>query len=177
MRCPPFLASTLMAFQAGLRRSASLGLGRFSRARCCIPAQRLRASQSRRSTVTDGTWLPCSAPPAGRAKSSAGAAEIFNESWVKVDVYPVVFMISFASAFCVFNIGKFASTRDDVYWTRQSAVRSGLGVAEQYAHKYPGCVQTKALLKTIADQIVSRLTWVRMVCSTTGDGPKPGPRY
>mmetsp|Transcript_26522 Transcript_26522/g.41542 ORF Transcript_26522/g.41542 Transcript_26522/m.41542 type:complete len:112 (-) Transcript_26522:241-576(-) len=107
-------------------------------------AQRLANAASRAVVRTR-------APAAKRSMGIANNNKVesdWNESWNKVDVYPIVFMVTLASTFSIYTIGKNASAHEDVMWNKKNKAMS---VAQFYAHRYPG--------------------------TSNDEGNKPGPHY
>mmetsp|Transcript_135556 Transcript_135556/g.201581 ORF Transcript_135556/g.201581 Transcript_135556/m.201581 type:complete len:109 (-) Transcript_135556:161-487(-) len=75
------------------------------------------------------------APSAARALSAAAEAGEKPNPWLKVDVYPIVFMLTLGCSFCVYNIGRCTVAHGDVTWHKPTKAK---GVANWYADKYPG---------------------------------------
>ncbi len=50
-------------------------------------------------------------------------------------MYPIVFIIALGSGFCAYTVGRRALSHENVAWSKSY---KKTGIANQYAHKYPG---------------------------------------
>ena len=50
-------------------------------------------------------------------------------------MYPIVFIIALGSGFCAYTVGRRALSHENVAWSKSY---KKIGIANQYAHKYPG---------------------------------------
>ncbi|EKX45807.1 hypothetical protein GUITHDRAFT_152572 [Guillardia theta CCMP2712] len=69
------------------------------------------------------------------AAESSSMKDYFFSTWVKPDVYPIVFICGLATTFCGITISKRFGMHENVTWSKKARNQ---GVAQQYAHKYPG---------------------------------------